>query len=155
MTNDYIRKLTVRKKPKLILICTLYNLDENTKAESWAADILRILGYDATPWVIQALLKNIFVHITSQIKYEDIWPEEDTDNPDGGPPKTRVAAVELARALDGKDSRDYENRVEPSVWGGKKMAGEIVRRMREEYDFPAVGGGSGSSSASAGTRMEG
>lgn len=42
-----------------------------------------------------------------------------TDNHDDGVP---VKACALFEAMDGKNARDYEERVEPSVGGGRKLA---------------------------------
>ena len=44
-------------------------------------------------------------------------------------PGTVVVPIRLAEALGGKNSHDYEMRVEPSMQGGKKMAQLIMRRL--------------------------
>jgi hypothetical protein len=42
-----------------------------------------------------------------------------------------VIPVALYEALDGTDTRDYVERVEPSAQGGRKMAELILRKIAE------------------------
>lgn len=58
-------------------------------------------------------------------------------------PGSQVIPVPLFNALDGKNSRDYIARVEPSSRGGKKMA-EYILDMIENDGTSVTGGGSGS-----------
>ena len=53
-----------------------------------------------------ATMRQIFRHATSRIRI----------------PGTEVVPIPLFEVLDAKDPGDYEQRVEPSATGGKKMA---------------------------------
>ena len=63
---------------------------------------------------------------------------------------TAIIPVPMFETLDGKDHGDYEQRVEPSVQGGKKMGADFVRRLQAWP--PAVG--YGSTSAAPGTKAD-
>mmetsp|Transcript_35688 Transcript_35688/g.52341 ORF Transcript_35688/g.52341 Transcript_35688/m.52341 type:complete len:349 (-) Transcript_35688:144-1190(-) len=103
--EKYIKKLTAKKKPKQILVCMIYYLDENL-APSWAGPALSALGYNSNPGKLQLLIKKIFTEAISRIQILGC----------------EVIPVPLFHVLDGKNSRDYVARVEPSARGGKKMA---------------------------------
>ena len=93
----------------------LYHLDESDEAYSWAGLALRLLRYDSRPRLVQRLLGLIFEHGVQRVRI----------------PGTLTVPVALSAALDGTDSRDYSQRVEPSVEGGRKMARLLVRRLTE------------------------
>jgi hypothetical protein len=82
-----------------------YYLDE-TPTPSWAGPALSCLGYNRTPQKLQTLIRRGFVEATSKITI----------------PGVEVVPVPLFNVLDGKNSRDYVARVEPSSQGGRKMA---------------------------------
>jgi hypothetical protein len=90
----------------------LYYLDER-EGGSWADTTLRILGYNSDPAKLQLIIRRIFEQGTAQIKV-------------GGVP---VVAVPMYEALDGKDTEDYVQRVEPSSKGGAKLAKLIWDRL--------------------------
>ena len=49
-TKEYIEGvLRNRTKPKKIIVCMLYFIDENTKEPSWASTILSLIGYNSNP----------------------------------------------------------------------------------------------------------
>jgi hypothetical protein len=98
----YIEKLTAKTKPKKILVCMYYYLDE-TITPSWAGLALGCLGYNRSPQNLQTLIRRAFVEATSKIEI----------------PGCEVVPVPLFNVLDGKDSRDYVARVEPSSQGGE------------------------------------
>lgn len=103
--KSYIEALTQKTKPKKILVCMIYYPDEkNTK--SWANGALYSMGYNENPKRLQAIIAQIFEEVTSQIEIDG----------------TQVIPVPLFLSLDGTNSRDYVERVEPSLQGGKKMA---------------------------------
>ena len=81
--------------------------------DSWANATLRAVGYDCAPGVVQRRLKLAFRVATSRIRVEG----------------TTCVPVHLAEALDGRDSADYEMRVEPSIRGGAKMAKLILGKL--------------------------
>ena len=64
------------------------------------------LGYDSNPGKLQGLIEKIYVDAISRIQVQG----------------TKVVPIALYNALDGKDTNDYEARVEPSATGGRKMA---------------------------------
>jgi hypothetical protein len=101
--QKYIEKLTTKTKPKKILVCMYYYLDE-TPTSSWAGLALGCLGYNRTPEKLQTLIRRAFDEATSKIEI----------------PGCEVVPVPLFNVMDGKDSRDYVQRVEPSSQGGEE-----------------------------------
>lgn len=97
----YIERLTAKTKPRKILICMYYYLDE-TPTPSWAGLALGCLGYNRNPQKLQTLIRRAFVEATSKIHI----------------PECEVIPVPLFNVLDGKNSQDYVARVEPSSQGG-------------------------------------
>mmetsp|Transcript_11814 Transcript_11814/g.31965 ORF Transcript_11814/g.31965 Transcript_11814/m.31965 type:complete len:346 (-) Transcript_11814:357-1394(-) len=111
----YVEKLVSKTKPKRVIINMLYFLDE-TPGGSWADPTLARLGYDNDPTKLQTLIRTIYATATKRIRIAG----------------TEVIALPLFEIMDGKDSLDYDQRVEPSVQGGSKMGkffvGTIVAR---------------------------
>merc|ERR1712087_635963 len=105
VTKRYIEKLVARTRPRRVIVCTLYFLDE-AQTGSWADEVLGHLGYNDTPERGQAAIRHVFETASSTIRIDGV----------------EVIAVPLFYALDGKTSSDYVSRVEPSVTGGEKMA---------------------------------
>lgn len=103
--EKYIERLTAKTKPRKILVCMIYYLDE-TATSSWAGPALAALGYNKNPEKVQLVLRKFFSEATSKISI----------------PGTQVIPVPLFNVLDGKSTRDYIARVEPSSTGGRKMA---------------------------------
>ena len=118
--QNYVRRLCSRTKPKKVLVCTIYyprekrattgdekeSVSGSGASSSWADPALRALGYDRDPRHTRALIRAVHVHATSRITV----------------PGVPVVPVPLFEALDPRDARDYEQRVEPSAAGGRKMA---------------------------------
>lgn len=88
----------------------IYYLDQKPGG-SWADDVLNNLGYDTNPGKLQLIIRTLFTQIVE--KGFDI-------------PGTIVQAFPLFKVLDGTDSGDYCQRVEPSVQGGRKMANALL-----------------------------
>ena len=107
--GNYVRRLVAKTKPRKVLICMIYHLDERATG-SWADGALSCLCYDACPGRLQAGIEAAFVHATSQIQIDG----------------TEVVPFPLFRVLDGKTSSDYCQRVEPSPQGGRKMAAALL-----------------------------
>jgi len=108
--QNYLTRLTSGPHPpRKVLICCIYYVDE-TKSGSWADLILGAVGYDTDPSQLQMLTRMIFKQATSQISL----------------PNSQVVPVPLFTVMDGKDSGDYCERVEPSSQGGSKMAQLIL-----------------------------
>merc|ERR1719450_1117420 len=84
----------------------IYYLDE-TPGGSWADRVLSLLGYDADPAKLQYIIKTLYERIAAHGFVVD---------------GTVVETFPMFEVLDGKDTADYEQRVEPSVQGGRKLA---------------------------------
>ena len=95
----YVRQLIAERRPRRVVVCTLYYLDP-TPGGSWADFTLRTLGYDSNPAKLKACIETI--HRLGHSAIADV---------DG----VEVVAVPLFHALDGTDSADYVQRVEPST----------------------------------------
>ena len=100
----------------MIVVCMIYYLDE-TPGGSWADRVLSLLGYDRDPSKLQLLIRKIFEEATSKIDIEG----------------TTVVPFPMFTVLDGKNSKDYEQRVEPSVQGGKKLGEAFVEKILAAY----------------------
>ena len=129
--QNYVRRLVARTKPKKVLVCTIYYPGEkralfargtedaaaatrpSSIGPSWADPALRALGYDADPRSTRALIRAVHAHATSRITV----------------PGVPVVPVPLFEVLDPRDARDYEQRVEPSAAGGRKMARAIAEHI--------------------------
>jgi hypothetical protein len=103
--QKYVERLVSKTKPSKVLVCMIYNPDEYPHP-GWASPVLGILGYNRNPAKLQALIRNAFEQAVSSIHI----------------PGTRVIPVPLFAVLDGKNTSDYVQRVEPSPSGGRKMA---------------------------------
>ena len=99
----------------------LYYLDENKYSPSWAGGVLSKLRYDAKPYLLQKMIRQVYLQGTKGIKIAG----------------TRVVPVPLFRAMDGKDPHDYVARVEPSEVGRYKLAQLIWSVVRRELEKEA------------------
>ena len=100
-TTNYLKKLCEKNKPKVILVCCIYYLDEKPGG-SWADRV-------------QLCIRKIFEFATSKIEIEG----------------TTVVPVPMFKYLDGKNTRDYVQRVEPSIGGGEKLGKAFVEYIEE------------------------
>ena len=107
--EHYLTSLVAKCKPKKVLVCMIYYPDEK-QTGSWADTTLGVLGYNSNPAKLQALIRLMFKHATQNIRI----------------PGVEVEAVPLFEAMDGRDTRDYCQRVEPSPKGSAKMAKIIM-----------------------------
>ncbi|OAQ99712.1 hypothetical protein LLEC1_02728 [Akanthomyces lecanii] len=107
-TERYVAKLVAERKPRAVIVCMIYYPLESQAglAPSWADTALRALGYKTQPKRLQAGIRQMYEQATRNIRI------------DGVP----VKACPLFEAMDGKKAGDYEERVEPSVEGGRRMA---------------------------------
>lgn len=115
-TMQFVRKLIARRKPRRVVVCTIYYLDP-APGGSWADFVLNKMGYDDNPQKLQAAINTIYERAHQTIA--------DVDG-------VEVVAVPLFHALDGTDSADYVQRVEPSAQGGRKMAAVIADAVLAE-----------------------
>merc|ERR1719152_833866 len=116
----------------------IYYLDERPGG-SWADRVLAALGYDSDPAKLQYIIETLYERIAAR--------GFDVDG-------TVVEPFPMFRVLDGKDTTDYEQRVEPSVSGGRKLAAAFLaalfprrtRRLRRLRSRPGdVNGDEGNS----------
>lgn len=104
----YIAMLTKRTKPRVVIVCMLYFPDEED-APSWASHTLRALRYNGRPSRMQEAMKRVYATAVTQIAVADC----------------RIMFVPFFQTLDGKQSSDYVERVEPSESGGSRMAKQL------------------------------
>ena len=109
-TQNFLEQLVAKTKPRRIIVCMLYYLDENTEASSWANTALGLLGYNKDPTLLQLLIRTIYNHATCNIRIEGV----------------EVIPLPLFEFLNGTNTNDYAQRVEPSPQGGCKIAHAIV-----------------------------
>ncbi len=114
-TENYINRLTVKKRPQKVVVCMLYYPDKSNAAESWANRVLSLMGYDRNPSKLQAIIRRVFARATSKIEISN----------------SKVIPLPLFTVLDGSDPNDYRERVEPSVQGGRKIASAILNSIYE------------------------
>jgi len=115
-----VRRVIAKKQPKLVIVCMIYYLDEKPGG-SWADRVLELLGYNRNPKKLQTIIRKVFELATSRIKI----------------PGTEVRAFPLFQVLDGKETKDYDNRVEPSVQGGAKMGRAFYKCIFDSEDEKA------------------
>lgn len=116
-TAEYVEALVARKRPKLVVVCMLYHLDQNPQAESWANWILKMLRYNTKPEILKGFIEYCFSNGTKHIAVEGCT----------------VLPVPLFETLDGSRSEDYVARVEPSVSGGEKLGRVLWNAIKENY----------------------
>lgn len=110
--RSYIEALIAVKKPKKIVVCMLYFLDQRSGG-SWADGVLKQLGYDENPAKLQEIIRKVYKWGVSGIQI----------------PGVQVEHLPLYEVLDGTDTTDYVQRVEPSVTGGQKMARAMAEKV--------------------------
>lgn len=139
--ENYVKRLVSKQRPKKVLICMIYYPDVDGRG-SWADTSLAALwyvhssalqvpppqplhkslslrssrppvaacSYNRWPGRLQLAIRKMFEHATSQIRIAG----------------TEVVPVPLYEVLDGSNSDDYVQRVEPSPQGGMKMAAAFM-----------------------------
>lgn len=113
--QSYVDRLTSKQRPKMVGVCAIYFPDEQ-QGDSWAELPLSKLGYNSNPGKLQGLIQKIYVDAISRIKVEG----------------TKIVPIALYDVLDGKNTDDYEARVEPSAVGGGKMAALFMDKMFQD-----------------------
>lgn len=102
--KNYIKKLITDKHPKII-VCMFYYPDEKI-TECWADRILSLIDYNKKPDKLKYIVRQIFKYGISEIKI----------------PNHDIIPFPMFKVLDGKNTNDYIQRVEPSSIGGFKIA---------------------------------
>jgi hypothetical protein len=108
----FLRRLTFKTKPRRLIVCMIYYPDTSASG-GWADGVLRALGYFDEPQTLQAVIRQLFAHATSEVAV----------------PGVEVVPVPLYGVLDGSDSRHYVAGVEPSARGNEKIAARLVREV--------------------------
>lgn len=120
--QEYVEKMVAGgNKPRAVVVCMIYYPLEAQEgvAASWADAALRALGYNRWPERLQAVIRQIYERATREVRIEGV----------------EVRSCALFEVLDGKNVADYEERVEPSVEGGRKMA-ELIAATIEDILEP-------------------
>jgi lysophospholipase L1-like esterase len=118
-TEEYISRMTAKKKPRAVIACMIYYpLEAGLGQQSWADRSLKMLGYASNPEQLQAAIRTTYEHATKNIKVEG----------------TKIIPYALFEVLDGKDPADYKDRVEPNSEGGRKMASKFVELLGGLWD---------------------
>jgi len=112
-TEKFIKKIITHKQIKRVIVCMIYFPDEK-QTGSWADKTLGFLGYNDNPVKLQEVIKQIYIHATRKISIEDV----------------DIVPFPMFNVLDGKNSKDYIARVEPSSQGGLKLAEILVPYLR-------------------------
>ena len=110
MTDWLDGKLAILLKQKSVL---------GARLDSWADAALSLMRYNVDPGKLQCAIRQIFRHATSRVVV----------------PGVEVVPVPLFEVLDARDEKDYEQRVEPSVVGGRKMAAAFHLRLQDENEL--------------------
>eukprot|EP00929_Paragymnodinium_shiwhaense_P095700 TRINITY_DN56957_c0_g1_i2.p1 TRINITY_DN56957_c0_g1~~TRINITY_DN56957_c0_g1_i2.p1 ORF type:complete len:345 (+),score=69.53 TRINITY_DN56957_c0_g1_i2:85-1119(+) len=118
--SNYVNGLVSRTKPRKVIVCMIYHLDE-VAAGSWADSALCCLCYNCNPERLQAGIEMAYKWGTSKISI----------------PGTEVLPFPLFKVLNGKNSADYCQRVEPSPQGGEKMAAALLGAVLGQHRFPS------------------
>jgi hypothetical protein len=108
------------RPPALVVVCMIYYLDE-APGGSWADHVLARLGYDADPTKLKFIIKLLFETIKAKDFQAQRLNKKSSSHAD-----TQVLPFPLFEVLDGSDTNDYVQRVEPSVQGGRKIASALL-----------------------------
>ena len=130
--ENYIRRILGSRRPKKVIVCMYYYLDVHGRG-SWADGFLSCMCYNCAPWRLQAAIRKVYELATRRIRI----------------PGVEVVPVPLFETLDGRDTRDYVQRVEPSPQGGRKMASALMDAIYGKVDGPSEDESSGGADGSA------
>lgn len=103
--EDYIRRVCEKNIPEKVIVCMIY-FPDTTNSTSWANKTLGALGYNSNPAKLQEAIKQIYHHAIQKINIQGI----------------NIIPFPMYSILDGSNTGDYIQRVEPSSAGGKKLA---------------------------------
>ena len=129
--------------PRKVVVCMIYYLDEKPGG-SWADFTLDKLGYNVNPEKLQLIIRMLFERIRARGFSSSRPPSQgglfglfekggtQTAQVAAAAAQTEVLAFPLFEVLDGKNTEDYVQRVEPSVQGGKKMAEALLNFIFDE-----------------------
>ena len=112
--KDYLLRLISKTKPKKIIVCMIYFPDKKSTG-GWADKTLGYLGYNTDPRPLEEAIRQIFAHAISKIHIDG----------------TEVVPCPMYETMDGTDTNDYVQRVEPSDQGGSKLAKTFFKLCRQ------------------------
>lgn len=113
--QDYVERVTAKTKPRAVIVSMIYfPLEWAPNQRSWANAQLKALRYDSYPEKLQMAIKQMYEIATKGVRVAG----------------TEVLPCALYEVLDGKEKKDYTDRVEPSVDGGRKMAEKFVEILQ-------------------------
>ena len=95
--ENLVARIVAKEKPAKIFICMIYYLDEKP-GDGWADNVLAMMGYNRNPAKLQYIISLIFEKMRAY-NYNI--------------PGSEVVIVPLFEALNGKNTDDYLQRVEP------------------------------------------
>lgn len=126
-----------------LALTTRFACFHHLPVSSWADGVLGQLGYDANPAKLQLVIRSLFKAIQKKgIRIP-------------GAPSVPVVPVPLFSVLDPSNPADYEQRVEPSVQGGHKMAERFLDDLMPHLGFAAAAAGGGGAGVGAGASEAG
>jgi hypothetical protein len=106
----YISRLIQKRKPRAVIVCMIYFPLEAGPQQSWADVQLKLLGYNNFPAQLQTATRKMFELATTEIHISGV----------------NVVPCPFFEVLDGKNEKDYTDRVEPSAEGGRKIAVQLT-----------------------------
>jgi len=114
--QDYVERLTAKTRPRAVIVSMIYfPLEWAPNQKSWANAQLKALRYDSYPEKLQMAIRQMYEIATKEIRIAG----------------TEVLPCPLYEVLDGKEKKDYTDRVEPSADGGRKMAERFVEILED------------------------
>jgi len=119
--KKYILELISIRRPIKVIMAGLYFPDENDKdsKKGWADNALKLLGYNTNPKKLQAVIKSIYEKSLFNIKLPVIITDKDCKK------EVELIPFPMYDVMNGKTSHDYIYRVEPSMFGGCKIANKL------------------------------
>lgn len=111
--ESYIENLVKLNKPSKILVSMIYFPCENQDNPSWADKVLKYSGYNRNPQHLQYIIKQLYECATQNIRIDG----------------SQVISIPWFEVLDSTNPSHYEERVEPSIDGGKLMAEHIMQYL--------------------------
>jgi hypothetical protein len=119
--QNYVDRMTAKTRPRAIIICMIYfPLESGLGQQSWADTQLKTLGYNTWPEQLQTAISTLYRTATQKIELNG----------------TEVVPCALHEVLDGKDAKDYTERVEPNETGGEKMAQRFAALLDRIWTGP-------------------
>ena len=127
----------------MIVPAMIYYPDEDATADSWANWVLKTMGYNNNPRKIQSITDRAFIDCMVPMPELMLQLEKENKNKNKNNKQNQnqqqqqtttmiVTPIEWSKALDGKTTRDYVARVEPSESGGLKMAKYVATVILEK-----------------------